>query len=162
LLGISFPMIVENQVWLAVTATLFMIALGFVWKRARFMSPVDVVAIGMLVWLIPLRQLYTHYLVWAIIPFLMRGRLSQALMVGSLLELANTMASWSWDLPPDPFPALATPIGFLATSIVYFSVSATALMFSLRRSKVPEEIVAKSEAVSKSRNYPLPVTGFRR
>jgi hypothetical protein len=161
ILGVSFPMIVENQVWLAVTGTLFMIALGFVWKRARCMSPVDVVTIGLLVWLIPLRQIYTHYLVWAIVPFLMRGRLSQALLVGSLLELANTMASWSWDLPPDPFPILATPIGFLATSIVYFSVSATALFFSLRLPKASEQLVARSEPVTNSRKYAVPITGFR-
>jgi hypothetical protein len=153
ILGVSFPMIVENQVWLAVTGTLFMIALGFVWKRARFISAVDVVAIGLLVWLIPLRQIYTHYLVWAIVPFLMRGRLSQSLLVGSLLELANTMASWSWDLPPDPFPALATPIGFLATSVVYFSVSATALFFSLRLPKAAKQLVARSKPVTNSRKY---------
>ena len=132
-LGVSLPLTVENQAWLAVTALLFVIALGVVWARGRLMDPVDVVAIGLLVWIIPLRQIYTHYLVWAVVPFLMRGRFSQTLLVGSLLELANTMASWSWDLPPDPFPVLATPGGFLATSVVYLSVSATALFFCLRR-----------------------------
>jgi len=123
---------VENQVWLAATAALFVAALGIVWARARELNPVDVVAIGLLVWLIPLRQIYTHYLVWAIVPILMRGRLRQTLMVGALLELANTMSSWSWDLPPDPFPVMATAYGFFVTSLVYFSVSVTALVFILR------------------------------
>ena len=160
--GISFPMIVENQIWLAVTATLFMITLSFVWRKARFISPIDVVAIGLLVWLIPLRQVYTHYLVWAMVPFLMRGRLSQALVVSSLLEFANTMASWSWDLPPDPFPALATPIGFLVTSIVYFSVGVTALLFSLRTTIVQKEQIPRSESerATKSSKYPIPVVKF--
>ena len=128
----SLPTVVENQVWLAATAALFMAALGIVWSRARELSPVDVVALGLLVWLIPLRQIYTHYLVWAIVPFLMRGRLRQTLVVGSLLEFANTMSSWSWDLPPDPFPVMATAYGFFATSMVYLSVTLTALVFIVR------------------------------
>src|SRR5467141_1587001 len=126
------PTSVENQVWLAATAALFAIALGIVWSRARELNPVDPVAIGLLVWLIPLRQIYTHYLVWAIVPVLMRGRLRQTLVVGSLLELANTMSSWSWNLPPDPFPVLATAYGFFVTSLVYLSVSVTALVFIMR------------------------------
>jgi len=128
----SLPTVVENQVWLAATAALFMAALGIVWSRARELSPVDVVALGLLVWLIPLRQIYTHYLVWAIVPFLMRGRLRQTLDVGSLLEFANTMSSWSWDLPPGPFPVMATAYGFFATSMVYLSVTLTALVFIVR------------------------------
>src|SRR6059036_254551 len=82
-LHFSLPTVVENQVWLAATAALFIVALGIVWSRARELNPVDVVVIGLLVWLIPLRQIYTHYLVWAIVPFLMRGRLGQILVVGS-------------------------------------------------------------------------------
>jgi len=129
---LSPPTTVENQVWLAATAALFMAALGVVWTRSRELSSVDIVALGLLVWLIPLRQIYTHYLVWAIVPFLMRGRLRQTLVVGSLLELANTMSSWSWGLPPDPFPALSTAYGFFVTSLVYFSVSVAALVFMMR------------------------------
>jgi hypothetical protein len=130
------PTIVENQVWLAATASLFLAALGIVWSRARELNPVDIVALGLLVWLIPLRQIYTHYLVWAVVPFLMRGRLRQTLIVGSLLELANTMSSWSWGLPPDPFPVLSTAYGFFATSLVYLCVSFTALVFIVREMDV--------------------------
>jgi hypothetical protein len=129
---LSLPTTVENQVWLTATAALFAAASGIVWFRARELNPVDIVAIGLLVWLIPLRQIYTHYLVWAIVPLLMRGRLRQTLIVGSLLELANTMSSWSWNLPPDPFPVLGTAYGFFVTSLVYLSVSATSLVFILR------------------------------
>src|SRR2546428_11824865 len=137
---LSPPTTVENQVWLAATAALFMAALGVVWTRFRELSPVDIVALGLLVWLIPLRQIYTHYLVWAIVPFLMRGRLRQTLIVGSLLELANTMSSWSWDLPPDPFPVLSTAYGFFATSLVYLCVSVTALIFIVREIDVRRQL----------------------
>ncbi len=131
----SLPMGVENQIWLAMTTAIFVAVLVFVWSRARELTPVDVVALGLLAWMIPLRQIYTHYLVWAIVPFLMRGRLRQTLVVGVLLELANTMASWSWDLSPDPFPVLATGYGFFATSLVYFSCSLAALVFIVREKR---------------------------
>jgi hypothetical protein len=140
---LSLPTIVENQVWLAATASLFVAALGIVWSRARELNPVDIVALGLLVWLIPLRQIYTHYLVWVVVPFLMRGRLRQTLIVGSLLELANTMSSWSWDLPPDPFPVLSTPYGFFATSLVYLCVSVTALVFIMREIGVRRQLAVR-------------------
>jgi hypothetical protein len=140
LFHLSVPTIVENQVWLAATSALFVAALGIVWSRARELNPVDIVALGLLVWLIPLRQIYTHYVVWAVVPFLMRGRLRQTLIVGSLLELANTMSSWSWDLPPDPFPVLSTAYGFFATSLVYLCVSVTALVFIMREIDVRPQL----------------------
>src|SRR2546422_1862312 len=142
-LHLSLPTSLENQVWLAATATLFVAALSIVWSRARVLNPVDAVAIGLLVWLIPLRQIYTHYLVWAIVPFLMRGRLRQTLMVGSLLEIANIMSSWSWDLPPDPFPVLATAYGFFVTSLVYLCVSVTALVFIMREIGVRRQFAVR-------------------
>jgi hypothetical protein len=142
-LHLSLSTVVENQVWLAATAALFVSALGIVWRRAPELNPVNVVVLGLLVWLIPLRQIYTHYLVWAIVPFLTRGRLRQTLVIGSLLELANTMASWSWDLPPDPFPVLSTAYGFFATSLVYFSVSITALVFIIREIDVKRQLDTK-------------------
>jgi hypothetical protein len=154
---LSLATSVENQVWLAATAALFVAALGIVWSRARELNPVDVVAIGLLVWVIPLRQIYTHYLVWAIVPVLMRGRLRQTLVVGSLLELANTMSSWSWNLPPDPFPVLATAYGFFFTSLVYFAVSVTALVFILREigaRRQPDTLDDNSSVLFE--RYPIP------
>ncbi|TMI32084.1 hypothetical protein E6H28_03845 [Candidatus Bathyarchaeota archaeon] len=153
----SLPTVVENQVWLAVTAVLFVIVLGIVWSRARELNPVDVVALGLLTWLIPLRQIYTHYLVWAIVPFLMRGKLRQTLVVGSLLEFANTMSSWSWDLPPDPFPVLATAYGFFATSIVYLSVSLTALVFIVKEVGVRRRQDSRGADSAVLERYPMPM-----
>jgi hypothetical protein len=159
-LGLSLPTTVENQVWLAATAALFVAALGIVWSRARRLGPVEVVALGLLVWLIPLRQIYTHYLVWAIVPFLMRGRLRQTVVVGSLLELANTMSSWSWNLQPDPFPVLSTPLGFFATSLVYLSVSLTALFFMMKETD-PRRLPAMKDADFSTllESHPIPIAG---
>src|SRR3989449_5568246 len=151
---LSLPTSVENQVWVATTAARFVAALGIVWSRGRELNPVDAVAIGLLVWLIPLRQIYTHYLVWAIVPVLMRGRLRQTLMVGSLLELANTMSSWSWDLPPDPFPVLVSAYGFFVTSLVYLSVSLTALVFIMR------EIGARRQSGPQDADDPVHLEGY--
>ena len=154
----SLPTVVENQVWLAATAALFVAALGIVWSRARELSPIDIVALGLLVWLIPLRQIYTHYLVWAVVPFLMRGRLRQTLVVGSLLEFANTMSSWSWDLPPDPFPVMATAYGFFATSLVYLSVSLTALLFVLRDVRARRQRYSRDvDSAMLLERYPMPI-----
>jgi hypothetical protein len=157
-LHLSLPTTAENQVWLAATAALFAAALGIVWSRARELNPVDIVAIGLLVWLIPLRQIYTHYLVWAIVPLLMRGRLRQTLVAGSLLELANTMSSWSWNLQPDPFPVLATAYGFFATSLVYLSISVTSLVFILRelgaRRRADPKLPDSSVVLER---YPIPM-----
>jgi hypothetical protein len=156
-LNLNLATVVENQVWLAATAAIFVAVLGIVWSRARQIGPIDVVALGLLVWLIPLRQIYTHYLVWAIVPFLMRGRLRQALVVGSLLELANTMSSWSWNLPPDPFPELSTPIGFFVTSLVYLSVSLTALLFILKETDPRRPMVVMNVDGSRLlERYPIP------
>jgi hypothetical protein len=157
-LNLSLATVLENQVWLAATAALFVAALGIVWSRARQIGPIDVVALGLLTWLIPLRQIYTHYLVWAIVPFLMRGRLRQTVIVGSLLEFANTMSSWSWNLPPDPFPALSTPIGFFATSLVYLSVSLTALVFIMKETDLRRPLPMKDADLSRLlERYPIPI-----
>jgi hypothetical protein len=156
-LNLSLATVVENQVWLVVTAALFVAVLGIVWSRARQIGPIDVLALGLFVWLIPLRQIYTHYLVWAIVPFLMRGRLRQTLVVGSLLELANTMSSWSWNLPPDPFPELSTPLGFFVTSLVYFSVSLTALFFIVKKTDPRLPLAIEDVDVSGLlEKYPIP------
>ncbi len=157
-IGLSLPTTVENQVWLAATTALFAAALGIVWHRARELNAIDVVALGLLIWLIPLRQIYTHYLVWAIVPFLMRGRLRQTLVVGSLLELANTMSSWSWNLQPDPFPVLSTPLGFFATSLVYLSVSLSALVFVMKETDPRRFLATKDADFSKLlERCPIPI-----
>ena len=132
--GINLSLLAINQVWIIVSAALFVLAMGRVWFRAGSMDGVDVVLLGLLVWLLPLRELYTHYMVWMIVPFLMRGRLTQSIVLGGLLELANTMAVWSWNIPPNPFPWMTTAYGFFLTSIAYASVSTFAIIMVLKGS----------------------------
>jgi hypothetical protein len=136
--GLNLSMLVINQVWIVVSAALFVLALGRVWSRAGSLEAVDVVVLGLLVWLLPLRELYTHYMVWMIVPFLMRGRWSQSIIVAGLLELANTTAVWSWNIPPNPFPWMTTAYGFFLTSIAYASVSAFAMVMVLKGSRGSE------------------------
>jgi hypothetical protein len=120
-----------NQVWIATTATLYTVILGTVWTRARILSSTEVVVLGLVAWLIPLRIVYAHYIVWAIIPFLMRGRLKQTILMTGLLELADTLAYWSSAPGSSPIPEIATSYGPLLASLVIRIIGATALVFVL-------------------------------
>jgi hypothetical protein len=128
-----------NQVWIATTATLYTIILGTVWTKARILSSTDVVLLGLVTWLIPLRIVYAHYIVWAIIPFLMRGRLKQTIIITGLLQLADTLAYWSSAPGSSPIPEIAVSYGPLLASLVIRIIGATALVFvlnSLRSTRV--------------------------
>ncbi len=83
---------VVDGVWIVATLVLFGLGLWVVWSRTGSVGPVEVVLLGLLAWLIPLRELYPFYVVWAIIPFLMRARAWEAIILGGLFETANTMA----------------------------------------------------------------------
>src|SRR5881397_4180444 len=83
------------QYTLSLHDALPILILGAVWTKARSLSLIDVVLLGLAAWLIPLKIVYTHYIVWAVIPFLMRGRLKQTILVVGLLQLADTLAYWS-------------------------------------------------------------------
>ena len=125
-----------NQIWIATTATLYTIILGTVWTKARSLSLIDVVLLGLAAWLIPLKIVYIHYVVWAVIPFLMRGRLKQTILVVGLLQFADTLAYWSSSPASGPFPGIVTFYGPVLTSLVIRLVGATALvlvLYSLRK-----------------------------
>jgi len=99
--------------------------------QARSLSPIDVVLLGLIAWLIPLKIVYAHYIVWAVIPFLMRGRLKQTLVVTGLLELADTLAYWSSLPGSSPISGIVTSYGPVLTSVVIRIIGATALVFVL-------------------------------
>ncbi len=136
-ISLSLPLFTINLIWAAATTTLFLVALAVVWSRAKTLDPLQVTLLGLLVWLLPLRQLYTHYIVWAVIPFLMRGRLKETITLAVLLETANTMAVWSWAIPPNPFPAMNTIYGFFAASLAYLALNSVALVLVLRQIASP-------------------------
>lgn len=128
--------LLTNQIWIASTATLYTIALGVVWTRARSLRSIDVVLLGLLAWLIPLKIVYAHYIVWAVIPFLMRGKMTQSVIVIALLQVADTMTYWSSSPTSSPIPGVVASYGPLLSSLIIRILGATALvsiLYSLRR-----------------------------
>ena len=123
--------LLTNQIWITTTATLYTIILGAVWTKARSLSLIDVVLLGLVAWLIPLKIVYTHYILWAVIPFLMRGRLRQTILVVGLLQFADTLAYWSSSPASGPFPGIVAFYGPVLTSLVIRIVGATALFLVL-------------------------------
>jgi hypothetical protein len=120
-----------NLIWIIATTALYTAIVGTVWTRARGLSAIDVMLLGLLAWLIPLRIVYTHYLVWAIIPFLMRGRLKQTIIITGLLQLADTLAYWTSTPSISPLPGMDTFYGPVLTSLITRLAGATALVFVL-------------------------------
>ncbi len=132
-ISLNLPLTAINLIWAATTTTIFLVALATVWTRAKTLDPLQVILLGLLVWLLPLRQLYTHYIVWAVIPFLIQGRLRETITIAVLLEAANTMAVWSWGIPPNPFPVMNTVYGFFATSLAFLAWNSIALLLVPRQ-----------------------------
>ena len=125
------PEFFTNQIWIATTAALYTVIVGTVWTKARNLSSIDVVLLGLVAWLIPLRIVYAHYIVWAIIPFLMRGRLRQTIVITGLLQFADTLAYWSSTPNISPIPSIVASYGPVLTSIVIRIIGATGLVFVL-------------------------------
>src|SRR5436309_15001858 len=120
-----------NQVWITTTAALYTIILGTVWTKARSLNSIDVVLLGLVVWLVPLKIVYTHYIVWAIIPLLMRGKLKQTVIIVGLLQLADTLTYWSSSPASSPMPDIVASYGPVLTSLVIRFIGAAALVFVL-------------------------------
>lgn len=126
-----------NQIWVAITAALYTMVLGITWTRARSLGSIDVVLLGLLAWLIPLKIVYAHYIIWAVIPFLMRGRLAQSILAVGLLQVSDTMTYWSSSPTSSPIPAMVALYGPLLSSLIIRILGATALvsvLYSLRSS----------------------------
>jgi hypothetical protein len=120
-----------NQIWIIATAALYTVILGTVWTRARSLTAIDVTLLGLLAWLVPLRIVYTHYLLWALLPILMRGRLKQTILISSLLQLADTLAYWASTPGVSPVPGFQTLYGPVLVSAITRLVGATALILVL-------------------------------
>ncbi len=136
-LGLNLSTSSINVIWLVSTLGLFLLGLGVVWTRSNILSPVEVVLLGLLVWLLPLRELYDWYVIWAMIPLLMRGRLLQSIIVCGLLEFTNIMGGWAFNIPGNPFPIMSSVYGFFITSLAYAFLNMLALVFVLRNSGRP-------------------------
>lgn len=120
-----------DQIWITVTLALFTIVLGTVWTQARRIGPIDIVLIGLLAWLIPLKIEYTHYFAWAVIPLLMRGRIKQIIPLLGLLQFADTLSYWSWWPSTSPIQGADTFASLLTISAAYRIMGLAAIGFVL-------------------------------
>ena len=116
-----------NQIWITATLAFFTIILGTVWTKAKTLNPIDIVLLGLLAWLIPLRIEYTHYVAWAIIPVLMRGHIKQSILLLGLLQFADTVAYWTWWPNTSLIPNIDPVTGPILTSVIYRVLGLTAL-----------------------------------
>ena len=155
-LGLQIPTTVTDQVWVGATASLFTIVMVIVWRHSTRLDPVQIVLLGVTAWMIPLKMLFTAYLIWAFIPVLMLGRLRQTIVLSGLLQAADTMAYWSSFPVYSPIPGLGTVYGFFLTSLVYCIFSVLAMITALTAKNVGtlEKIKIPAEE-SSSAIYPL-------
>jgi hypothetical protein len=156
-LGLQIPTTVTNQVWVGATTFLFTIVLVIVWRHANRLDPIQIVLLGLTTWMIPLKMLFTAYLIWAFIPVLMLGRFRQAIVLAGFLQAADTMAYWSSFPSYSPIPGLGTVYGFFLTSLVYCAFSAMAMITALKIKNInirEEEIVIAAEQSSRT-VYPI-------
>ena len=130
-LQITPSTLLANQVWIAITLALYTIIIRMVWTRGRRLNTTDIILLGLVAWLIPLKIEYTHYAAWAIIPVLMRGRIRQTIPVLGLLQLGDTLSYWTWWPNTSPLPGLDSFYGLLTASIVYRTLGIVALGFVL-------------------------------
>jgi|GEM_PF-3125253 len=139
-----------DQIWLVGTFALYTVIAATVWAKARTLGPVDVVLLGLLAWLVPLKIEYTHYVVWAIIPVLMRGRLRQTIPVLALLQAADTLSYWSWWPNTSPFPGIDAVYGLAAAGLLYRILGLVALGFVLYSARF--KIATHSTLTSRSQS----------
>jgi hypothetical protein len=135
-LRLTITTVFTDQVWIASTFALYTIVVAVVWAKARVLGPVDIVLLGLLAWLIPLKIEYTQYMAWAIIPVLMRGQLKQTIPVLGLLQAADTLAYWSWWPNMSPVSGISTVDGLAAAGMLYRVLGLLALgfvLYSVRR-----------------------------
>jgi len=131
-LGFKIATTITNGVWIASTAVLFVIILQIVWRHADSMDPIQCVLLGLTVWLIPLKMLFTPYMVWAFIPIFMLGKFRQAIFLAGILQAADTLAYWSYFPIYSPILALGSVYGFFITSLVYLMLSVLTLRMALK------------------------------
>jgi lysylphosphatidylglycerol synthetase-like protein (DUF2156 family) len=135
-LQFSLSTFLANQVWIIATLALYTIIIATVWTRAGQLQPVDIVLLGLLAWLVPLKIEYTHYVAWAIVPFLMRGHLKQTIPVLGLLQAADTLSYWSWWPSTSLISGINTVYGLVVAGGIYRVLGLVALgcvFYTIRR-----------------------------
>ncbi len=150
--------LLANQEWITITLALYTVIVRTVWSRARSLNTTDIILLGLVAWLIPLKIEYTHYLAWAIIPVLMRGRIIQTIPILGLLQLGDSISYWSWWPNTSPLPGIDSFYGLTAASIVYRTLGILALgfvLYSLREKTRPAPLAPVDRE-----SLPLLVEGY--
>ena len=156
---IPTPML-ANQVWIASTLAFYTIVVAIVWTRARNLTSIDVVLLGLLAWLIPLKIEYTHYFAWAIVPILLRGRILQSIPMLGLLQAADTLSYWSWWPNTSPIPGITANTGLAIASTVYRVIGLVAfgcIILSLRKNPLILSPMSKEPTVGRQMREVNPV-----
>ena len=105
-----------------------------VWRSPERFELIDVLVLGLVAWMLPLRQVHNFYLIWYTIPFLMRGNLPKSIIMVSLQVIAAFVAPlcWvgftDWRMLPTPPSALC----FFAIAILYAVCGGLVFSFTLR------------------------------
>ena len=153
------PML-ANQVWIASTLAFCTTIVAIVWTRARSLTSIDVVLRGLLAWLVPLKIEYTHYLAWAIVPILLRGRILQSIPMLGLLQAADTLSYWSWWPSTSPIPGMSASIGLAIAGAVYRVIGLVAfgcVILSLRKNPLMISPIRKETAAGQNMREVKPV-----
>lgn len=147
--GLELSLGAIGQIWLLATVLLFCVAILVTWLYGQSLEPVDLVVLGAGAWLLPLRQLYPHYLFWVLVPFALRGRLRRFVLVFLLFELAGGLTGFLWwQFPGWAVSSQLEMVGLLLASAMLLSaVTLSCFLFVWRDARV-SSIVRERESHS--------------
>jgi len=128
-----------NTLWITATFSMMAVVSFSVWRSPERFELIDVLVLGLVAWILPLRQVHNFYLIWYTIPFLMRGNLPKSIIMVSLQVIAAFVAPFcwvgftDWSILPTPTSTLC----FFAIAILYAACgglvfSATLLNITLK------------------------------
>ena len=138
---VSLSPVIMNDVWLLATAALLLGLLGFVWLRANTIGAVEIVLLGLAVWLIPLRQQHPHYVLWLFVPLLMLGKSRMTILVAGLFDLAALMNLWLLNIFPNALSWMDSVTAYFLASLVLASCSVISLSYVLKNPNTDSGLV---------------------
>ena len=132
---VSISLSTINLMWAVSTLALLIIMSGVVWKGYRELELLDVLTVGIVIWLLPLRTVSIHYLLWFIIPFLMRGKFLENVFIISIQGIAALTASFSWlYFAHETQPSANGALTFFGVAVICAICGVLTLYFILRES----------------------------
>lgn len=133
----NVPLSLINTVWIIATFGMLFLVSFIVWRSYERIELIDALILGLVAWILPLRQVLNYYLIWFMIPFLMKGNLLENFSITSLQGMAVFVATFGWadfkgwNIPPSPNAALI----FFAVAVLYTICGFLIMFFILFREK---------------------------